>query len=355
MPGLSRDALGNPVRLVVIGGSDAGISAAIRAREVDRTAQVRVIVADSFPNFSICGLPFYLSGEVPDSHSLAHRTRDQIQAHGIELRLEETAVEIDAEKQLVTQSREGQLNRYGYDRILIATGAVPVKPAIAGREPRFSSPRPMYRNGLLLQKSVFAFQFANARLEPLDLDCNIFSRKLPWNMLTAVDVPYVDLDDNRPLDARGVRRIGQATKEAGIAFDDRRAAPHHDPRAVLRVDEKQTHRRVFRQPPHGDVLTVPRKIGESQRGWVQYFEKALRSAAVLNVGLSVVGGSCNEEAVDPGEKCTQPLIDGLRKCSRPLSSRLKSPGAEPLLCGACGGRKHQRGRVVGHGRWSLYR
>jgi hypothetical protein len=64
------------------------------------------------------------------------------------------------------------------------------------------------------RKSVFAFQFANARLEPLDLRCNIFSRKLPWNMLTAVEVPYVDLDENRPLDARGVRRIGQATKEA---------------------------------------------------------------------------------------------------------------------------------------------
>jgi NADPH-dependent 2,4-dienoyl-CoA reductase/sulfur reductase-like enzyme len=133
MPGLSRDTLGNHLRLAVIGGSDAGISAALRAREVDRTAQVRVIVADSFPNFSICGLPFYLSGEVPDWHSLAHRTCEEIQAQGIELRLEERALEIDAAgRQLVTQSREGQLNRYGYDRILIATGAVPVKPAVAG-------------------------------------------------------------------------------------------------------------------------------------------------------------------------------------------------------------------------------
>jgi len=123
------------LRLVIIGGSDAGISAAIRAREVRPATHVRLIVADSFPNFSICGLPFYLSGEVPDWHSLAHRTRNEIQAHGIELHLEETAVEIDAAgKQLVTRSRGGQLNRYGYDRILIATGAVPVRPAIPGLE-----------------------------------------------------------------------------------------------------------------------------------------------------------------------------------------------------------------------------
>ncbi len=32
------------------------------------------MLADEFPNFSICGLPFYLSGETPDWQSLAHRT-----------------------------------------------------------------------------------------------------------------------------------------------------------------------------------------------------------------------------------------------------------------------------------------
>ncbi len=53
-------------KVVIIGGSDAGISAALRAKEVDAQAEVSVIVADSFPNYCICGLPFYLSGEVPD-------------------------------------------------------------------------------------------------------------------------------------------------------------------------------------------------------------------------------------------------------------------------------------------------
>ena len=28
----------------------------------------------NIPNYSICGLPFFLSGETPDWHSLAHRT-----------------------------------------------------------------------------------------------------------------------------------------------------------------------------------------------------------------------------------------------------------------------------------------
>jgi NADPH-dependent 2,4-dienoyl-CoA reductase/sulfur reductase-like enzyme len=54
------------MRLLVIGGSDAGISAGLRARELDPTVEVGLLVADAFPNFSICGLPYYLSGDVPD-------------------------------------------------------------------------------------------------------------------------------------------------------------------------------------------------------------------------------------------------------------------------------------------------
>jgi NADPH-dependent 2,4-dienoyl-CoA reductase/sulfur reductase-like enzyme len=59
----------------VVGGSDAGIAAALRAREIDPTADIDVVVADAFPNFSICGLPYLLSGEVSDWRDLAHRSR----------------------------------------------------------------------------------------------------------------------------------------------------------------------------------------------------------------------------------------------------------------------------------------
>jgi NADPH-dependent 2,4-dienoyl-CoA reductase/sulfur reductase-like enzyme len=51
-----------PTRLVAIGGSDAGISAALRARELDPTADVIVVLADAYPNHSICGIPYYISG-----------------------------------------------------------------------------------------------------------------------------------------------------------------------------------------------------------------------------------------------------------------------------------------------------
>jgi NADPH-dependent 2,4-dienoyl-CoA reductase/sulfur reductase-like enzyme len=64
----------NNPKFVIVGGSDAGISAALRAHELDPEAVITVALADGYPNFSICGLPFFLSGETPDWHRLAHRT-----------------------------------------------------------------------------------------------------------------------------------------------------------------------------------------------------------------------------------------------------------------------------------------
>ena len=62
------------MRLVAIGGSDADIQAALRARELDPSAEATVVLADAYPNYSICGIAYYVSGEVGDWHNLAHRT-----------------------------------------------------------------------------------------------------------------------------------------------------------------------------------------------------------------------------------------------------------------------------------------
>jgi NADPH-dependent 2,4-dienoyl-CoA reductase/sulfur reductase-like enzyme len=83
------------MRLVVIGGSDAGIAAALRARELDSAVEATVVVADAFPNFSICGLPYYLSGDVSDWRDLAHRTTSDLRQAGLRLLLDHTAQAID--------------------------------------------------------------------------------------------------------------------------------------------------------------------------------------------------------------------------------------------------------------------
>src|SRR5712691_4320110 len=103
------------MHMVAVGGSDAGISATLRAREVDPGAEVTVVAADAYPNFSICGIPYYVSGEVTHWRNLAHRTIADLEAAGIRLRLDTTARRIDVAA-----------------RKLLVTGAVPVRPPVTG-------------------------------------------------------------------------------------------------------------------------------------------------------------------------------------------------------------------------------
>ncbi|HEY7274389.1 MAG TPA: FAD-dependent oxidoreductase [Trebonia sp.] len=122
------------MHIVAIGGSDAGISAALRAREVDPGAEVTVVVADAYPNFSICGIPYYVSGEVAHWRNLAHRTHADLEAAGMRLRLDTTARKIDVAGRTVhlTGPDGTATDAMPYDQLVIGTGAVPVQPPIAG-------------------------------------------------------------------------------------------------------------------------------------------------------------------------------------------------------------------------------
>ena len=100
------------MRFLIIGGSDAGIAAGLRAHELDPSCEITLVLADAFPNYSICGLPFYLSGETPDWHSLAHRT----EFPGINLLPNHTAVSIDAKAKTVSPHPEPVNHNHASDR-----------------------------------------------------------------------------------------------------------------------------------------------------------------------------------------------------------------------------------------------
>jgi NADPH-dependent 2,4-dienoyl-CoA reductase/sulfur reductase-like enzyme len=123
----------NKPKILIVGGSDAGLSAALRIRELDSSITPTMVLADEYPNFSICGIPFYLSHEVPDYWHLAHRTRSEIEALGIEVRTSTRAIAIDPKAKtcrlrLLNHSEE----EVQYDKLIIGAGAESIKPVIAG-------------------------------------------------------------------------------------------------------------------------------------------------------------------------------------------------------------------------------
>ena len=119
--------------IVAIGGSDAGISAALRARELDPNSEVTVVVADAYPNFSICGIPYYVSGEVEHWSNLAHRILADLKTTGMEVRTNTLATGIDVTgKRVMVRDAAGWIEELPYDALIVGTGAVSARPPIEG-------------------------------------------------------------------------------------------------------------------------------------------------------------------------------------------------------------------------------
>lgn len=119
--------------IVAVGGSDAGISAALRARELDPESNVTVVVADAYPNFSICGIPYYVSGEVTHWTNLAHRTAADLAATGMRVLTDTRATGINVEEHtLDLLDSKGAPRQLPYDALIVGTGAVSVRPPIRG-------------------------------------------------------------------------------------------------------------------------------------------------------------------------------------------------------------------------------
>ncbi len=120
-------------RIVAIGGNDAGISAALRARELDPDSEVTVVVADAYPNFSICGIPYYVSGEVDHWSNLAHRTLADLKSTGMQVRTNTLATGIDVTgKRVMVRDAAGWIEELPYDALIVGTGAVSSRPPIEG-------------------------------------------------------------------------------------------------------------------------------------------------------------------------------------------------------------------------------
>src|SRR5437879_3804337 len=123
-------------RLVVIGGDAAGMSAASQARRLKGPGELEIVAFERghFTSFSACGIPYWVGGDVPERDDLIARTPEEHRARGIDLRLRTEVTEIDVAGQRV-RARDvdsGAESWTPYDKLVLATGARPVRPDLPG-------------------------------------------------------------------------------------------------------------------------------------------------------------------------------------------------------------------------------
>ncbi|MGW1997374.1 FAD-dependent oxidoreductase [Embleya sp. NPDC001921] len=123
-------------RLVVIGGDAAGMSAASQARRRRGEDDLEIVVVERgrFSSYSACGIPYLVSGEVDGPDALIARTPEEHRKRGIDLRLgvEAEGLDLDRREIAVRDLGSGRADRIGFDQLVLATGAVPVRPPLPG-------------------------------------------------------------------------------------------------------------------------------------------------------------------------------------------------------------------------------
>lgn len=131
------------MKIVVVGGVAAGLKAAAKARRNDPAAEITVVEKGKLISYGACGLPYYVAGEVQDINQLmttpAGAVRNQAffkNVKDITVLTETLATGIDRAARQVTVKdlASGEERKLPYDKLVLATGAVPVKPPLPGIE-----------------------------------------------------------------------------------------------------------------------------------------------------------------------------------------------------------------------------
>lgn len=129
------------MKIVVIGGVAAGLKAASKARRCDPHAEITVIEKGELISYGACGMPFYLAGKIGNIEALMQTPVGVMRnpayfknVKDITVLTQTLAIAINREEKtvLVQNLVDGTERTLPYDKLVIATGAKPIKPDLPG-------------------------------------------------------------------------------------------------------------------------------------------------------------------------------------------------------------------------------
>ncbi|EXJ24390.1 Pyridine nucleotide-disulfide oxidoreductase [Alkalibacterium sp. AK22] len=120
------------MKIVIIGSVAAGTSVAAKARRNDETAEIVVYEAAEDISYSVCGMPYFLGGEVDSIDSLIPRDAKWFKKRfDIDIHTGHHVKEIhpDIKEIEVYNTAEGKGFRDTFDKLVLATGSYSISPA----------------------------------------------------------------------------------------------------------------------------------------------------------------------------------------------------------------------------------
>lgn len=124
------------MKIVVIGGNAAGMSAASRLARKNKDLEVIVLEKTDLVSYGSCGMPYYISGINDDLELLKIRSPEQFRKSGIDLRLKNEVLDVDIKKKsvLIHDIEKNTNYEQPYDKLIIGCGSQAIVPPIEGAD-----------------------------------------------------------------------------------------------------------------------------------------------------------------------------------------------------------------------------
>lgn len=122
------------MKIIIIGGVAGGATTAARIRRADESAEIILFEKGKYISYANCGLPYYIGGVIQEREKLFVQTPEAFSNRfHIDVRTESEVIAINREKKSVTvRAINGSTYEESYDKLLLSTGASPVRPPLRG-------------------------------------------------------------------------------------------------------------------------------------------------------------------------------------------------------------------------------
>ena len=122
------------MKVIIIGGVAGGATTAARIRRVDEAAEIILMEKGKYISYANCGLPYYIGGVIEEREKLFVQTPEAFSTRfRVDVRTENEVIFIDRKRKTVTVRRSSEdTYQESYDKLLISTGASPVRPPLPG-------------------------------------------------------------------------------------------------------------------------------------------------------------------------------------------------------------------------------
>jgi len=123
------------VKVLIIGGVAAGTKVAAKLKRENRDLEVTILTESKDISYAGCGLPYYVGNVIPDKDKLIVNTpKSFFELTGSNVLTEMKVTKVNPKENTIEalDLKTNETYTYEYDKLVIASGAQPIKPPLEG-------------------------------------------------------------------------------------------------------------------------------------------------------------------------------------------------------------------------------